>query len=375
MATEVNYLAPIHIAQVFQPHLKKTRGSLLLFTSSSYTRGRSGYSLYSSAKAAVVNLTQALADEWAADGMRVNCVNPERTATPMRTKAFGQEPEGIPAHLRGRRRDLPGRAHLVLDRAHRRRPPRGQARRPPRRLRRRRAAPRRGARRRRSRGADPSPSTVADTSPTPGPIRTPGSRAARRRRRPDPGTPTGGARPGRALRARAARASRTDVAGRRQRLAARPGCPDGVARARPAGERRHPRRAATPASRTWPGTCCCSWTTTRRSPTRTSSPRWSRRFDADPGLGLLQPRVDGPGGVPGAAALDAPDAGGRSASVECGLLRVGGRRRGPAGGLRAGRRLAGPVLLRARGHRAGLAGVGRRRDGPVRRRPRPWSTR
>ncbi len=93
MATEVNYLAPIHIAQVFHPHLRETRGSLLLFTSSSYTRGRSGYSLYSSAKAAVVNLTQALADEWAADGVRVNCVNPERTATPMRTKAFGQEPE------------------------------------------------------------------------------------------------------------------------------------------------------------------------------------------------------------------------------------------------------------------------------------------
>jgi 2-C-methyl-D-erythritol 4-phosphate cytidylyltransferase len=94
MATEVNYLAPIHIAQVFHPHLAATRGSLLLFTSSSYTRGRSGYSLYSSAKAAVVNLTQALADEWAGDGVRVNCVNPERTATPMRTKAFGQEPEG-----------------------------------------------------------------------------------------------------------------------------------------------------------------------------------------------------------------------------------------------------------------------------------------
>ncbi|WP_448617626.1 SDR family NAD(P)-dependent oxidoreductase [Geodermatophilus sp. URMC 65] len=93
MATEVNYLAPIHIAQVFHPHLRRTGGSLLLFTSSSYTRGRSGYSLYSSAKAAVVNLTQALADEWAAGGVRVNCVNPERTATPMRTKAFGQEPE------------------------------------------------------------------------------------------------------------------------------------------------------------------------------------------------------------------------------------------------------------------------------------------
>jgi 2-C-methyl-D-erythritol 4-phosphate cytidylyltransferase len=92
-ATEINYLAPIFIAQEFYPHLASSAGSLLLFTSSSYTRGRKGYSLYSSAKAAVVNLTQALADEWAGE-VRVNCVNPERTGTPMRTKAFGEEPEG-----------------------------------------------------------------------------------------------------------------------------------------------------------------------------------------------------------------------------------------------------------------------------------------
>lgn len=93
-ATEINYLGPVFIAQEFYPHLAETGGSLLLFTSSSYTRGRAGYSLYSSAKAATVNLTQALADEWSGSGVRVNCVNPERTATPMRTKAFGQEPEG-----------------------------------------------------------------------------------------------------------------------------------------------------------------------------------------------------------------------------------------------------------------------------------------
>lgn len=93
-ATEINYLAPVFIAQVFHPHLRATNGSLTLFTSSSYTRGRSGYSLYSSAKAATVNLTQALADEWAGDGVRVNCINPERTGTPMRTKAFGEEPAG-----------------------------------------------------------------------------------------------------------------------------------------------------------------------------------------------------------------------------------------------------------------------------------------
>ncbi|WP_375432121.1 SDR family NAD(P)-dependent oxidoreductase [uncultured Friedmanniella sp.] len=93
-STDINYLAPIFIAQEFYAGLAQSRGSLLMFTSSSYTRGRSGYSLYSSAKAAVVNLTQALADEWAGSGVRVNCVNPERTGTPMRTKAFGEEPAG-----------------------------------------------------------------------------------------------------------------------------------------------------------------------------------------------------------------------------------------------------------------------------------------
>jgi 2-C-methyl-D-erythritol 4-phosphate cytidylyltransferase len=85
---------PSSSRRVFYPHLRATQGSLTLFTSSSYTRGRSGYSLYSSAKAATVNLTQALADEWATDRVRVNCINPERTATPMRTKAFGEEPAG-----------------------------------------------------------------------------------------------------------------------------------------------------------------------------------------------------------------------------------------------------------------------------------------
>jgi 2-C-methyl-D-erythritol 4-phosphate cytidylyltransferase len=93
-ALRVNYLAPVQIARAAHKYLAESHGQLLLYTSSSYTRGRAEYSLYSSTKAAMVNLTQALADEWAADGIRVNCVNPERTATPMRTKAFGQEPAG-----------------------------------------------------------------------------------------------------------------------------------------------------------------------------------------------------------------------------------------------------------------------------------------
>lgn len=90
----VNYLAPIHVAQAAYPYLRESRGHLLYFTSSSYTRGRENYSLYSSTKAAVVNLTQALSEEWAPVGIKVNVINPERTATPMRSNAFGEEAPG-----------------------------------------------------------------------------------------------------------------------------------------------------------------------------------------------------------------------------------------------------------------------------------------
>lgn len=88
---DVNYWGNIIIAKEAYPYLEKTSGHLLLFTSSSYTRGRSLYSLYSSCKSAVVNLVQALAEEWSR--VKVNCINPERTKTPMRTRNFGNESE------------------------------------------------------------------------------------------------------------------------------------------------------------------------------------------------------------------------------------------------------------------------------------------
>lgn len=88
-----NYLGAINVALASFPYLKKSTGQLLLFTSSSYTMGRANYSLYSSSKAAVVNLTQALSEEWRPYGARINCMCPERTKTPMRTRNFGIEPE------------------------------------------------------------------------------------------------------------------------------------------------------------------------------------------------------------------------------------------------------------------------------------------
>ena len=68
-------------------------GSIALFASSSYTRGRAHSAVYSATKAAVVNLMQGLAEEYLPFKVRINAVNPERTATPMRTENFGNEPE------------------------------------------------------------------------------------------------------------------------------------------------------------------------------------------------------------------------------------------------------------------------------------------
>jgi len=91
---EINYIGSINVAKASIPYLQKTKGGILLFASSSYTRGRALYSTYSSTKAGIVNLAQALAEELTSDGIKINVINPERTATPMRFKAFGQEPEG-----------------------------------------------------------------------------------------------------------------------------------------------------------------------------------------------------------------------------------------------------------------------------------------
>ena len=92
-SVQTNYMGTVNVALAAYPHLKQSGGRLVFFTSSSYTRGRAFYSIYSSTKAAIVNFVQAVAQEWEADGIRINCINPERTKTPMRVKNFGIEPE------------------------------------------------------------------------------------------------------------------------------------------------------------------------------------------------------------------------------------------------------------------------------------------
>ena len=92
-AVNTNYMGTINVALEAYPYLKESKGKLIFFTSSSYTRGRAFYSIYSSTKAAIVNFVQAIAQEWESFGISVNCINPERTKTPMRVHNFGIEPE------------------------------------------------------------------------------------------------------------------------------------------------------------------------------------------------------------------------------------------------------------------------------------------
>lgn len=92
-AVQTNYMGTVNVALRARPYLQRTRGKLIFFTSSSYTRGRAFYSIYSSTKAAIVNFVQAVAQEWDADGISINCINPERTKTPMRQQNFGIEPD------------------------------------------------------------------------------------------------------------------------------------------------------------------------------------------------------------------------------------------------------------------------------------------
>ena len=88
-----NYDGAINVAIESYEYLKQSAGQLLLYTSSSYTRGRAFYSIYSSTKAAIVNFAQALAQEWEKSKIRINVINPQRTKTPMRIKNFGTEPD------------------------------------------------------------------------------------------------------------------------------------------------------------------------------------------------------------------------------------------------------------------------------------------
>ncbi len=111
---DVNVRGTWLLAKAAYPALKASRGSLVNIASMVGVHPHPGSGAYSSSKAAVIMLTQQLAQEWAADGIRVNSISPGMIHTSATDKMY-RHPEvvmkrqevipmhqiGQPAHIAG----------------------------------------------------------------------------------------------------------------------------------------------------------------------------------------------------------------------------------------------------------------------------------
>lgn len=88
----LNTRSALLMAQAAREQLARTRGSITAIASMSGLHPHPGYGAYSAAKAALIMLCRQLAQEWAAEGIRVNTVCPGMTRTPL-TEPVYQDPE------------------------------------------------------------------------------------------------------------------------------------------------------------------------------------------------------------------------------------------------------------------------------------------
>lgn len=79
------------MAQTAREQLARTRGSITAVASMSGLTPQPGYGAYSAAKAALIMLCRQLAQEWAAEGIRVNTVCPGMIRTPLTEAVYQDE--------------------------------------------------------------------------------------------------------------------------------------------------------------------------------------------------------------------------------------------------------------------------------------------
>ncbi len=92
----INYLGPVQVSRAFLPLLIESgNGAIVNVASDAGRVGSSGETVYAGAKGGVIAFSKSLAREMVRKGVRVNCVCPGPTDTPL----FDSQPEKIKAAL------------------------------------------------------------------------------------------------------------------------------------------------------------------------------------------------------------------------------------------------------------------------------------
>lgn len=88
----INLKSGFHLSRLLHNDLKNSQNASIVFLSSvaGMTSLRTG-SIYAMTKAAIIQLTKNLATEWAKDNIRVNCVSPWYTETPLALQVLKNE--------------------------------------------------------------------------------------------------------------------------------------------------------------------------------------------------------------------------------------------------------------------------------------------
>jgi len=84
----VNARAPWLLAKAAYPYLRDSRGSMVLVGSMSGVEPYPGMGAYSPSKAGMLMLARVLAQEWAAEGVRVNAVSPGLIHTALTARVY-----------------------------------------------------------------------------------------------------------------------------------------------------------------------------------------------------------------------------------------------------------------------------------------------
>jgi NAD(P)-dependent dehydrogenase (short-subunit alcohol dehydrogenase family) len=87
---ELNLLVPLTVSLAALPHLRRSRGSVIMIGSVSGTRPSPGTAAYGAAKAGLANLAASMAVEWAPE-VRVNTVVPGMVRTELSHLHYGDE--------------------------------------------------------------------------------------------------------------------------------------------------------------------------------------------------------------------------------------------------------------------------------------------